>query len=104
MKRAAFLILALSPLPVFAEASQQEICRVVGDMAESVMIQRQAGAKMSDMLRIYGEDLAEVPEAVDHITKLTLLAFEKPLFSTDEAKNRSIIEFRNQAELGCYKS
>lgn len=104
MKRAAFLILVLSPSIAVAEASRQEICKVVGDMAESVMTQRQDGAKMSDMLRIYGEELAAVPEAVDHITKLTLLAFEQPLFSTEESKREAVIEFRNQSELTCFKS
>lgn len=104
MKRALLLILTSMPLPAQAEATKQEICKVVGDMAENVMTHRQAGNKMSDMLRIYSEDLAEVPEAVDHITKLTLLAFEEPLFSGDVAKREAVIEFRNQAELGCYKS
>lgn len=104
MKRVVFLILSLSALPAHAEATQQQICKTVGDMAENVMSQRQAGSKMSDMLRIYGEELAAVPAAVEHISKLTLLAFDEPLYSTDAAKQKAVIEFRNQAELGCFKS
>jgi hypothetical protein len=104
MKRALLLIFTSMPLPVLAEATKAEICEVVGDMAESVMTQRQDGSKMSDMLRIYGEELAEVPAAVDHITRLTLLAFEQPLFSSDDGKRTAVVEFRNQAELDCFKS
>lgn len=104
MKRALLLILTSTPLPALAEATKAEICKTVGDMAENVMTQRQDGAKMSDMLRIYGEELAAVPAAVEHISKLTFLAFEEPLFSGDAAKREAVIEFRNQAELGCYKS
>lgn len=104
MKRALLLILTSMPLPALAEATKAEICSTVGDMAENVMTHRQSGAKMSDMLKVYGEELVAVPAAVEQISKLTLLAFEQPLFSTEESKREAVIEFRNRAELGCYKS
>ena len=103
MKRLTFLILTLIATPALAE-DKQATCKVVGDMAENVMTQRQGGATMSAMLEVYAQELSAVPAAVDHISKLTLLAFEQPLFSTDEAKKKAVIEFRNQAELGCFKS
>ena len=104
MKRALLLILISMSLPAHAEASKAEICQAVGDMAENVMTQRQEGSKMSDMLRIYDEEFAALPAAAEEMSRLTILAFEHPLFSTDEAKREAAIEFRNQAELGCFKS
>ena len=59
---------------------------------------------MSYMTKVYAEQFAAVPVMAEQMNELTISAFEQPLFSTEESKREAVIEFRNQAELGCFKS
>lgn len=72
-----------------------ESCTSISGLAKSIMKARQNGGEMSVMMGISeGNPLAKM---------LVKAAFEEPFYSTDEYKERAVIEFSNKVMLICMR-
>lgn len=92
------LVLAVSnPHPVAAqEATPQENCAVLADLAEVIMESRQIGVPLGEALALAGGN--ELIEAV------VMSAWERPRFSVPENQQREAEEFRDNWHLACLQS
>lgn len=91
----ALILAALIAVPAHA----QDTCAAWGSLAETTMKARQDGVSLSDLMG--AADRAD-PEIGAIIRAMVLTAFEKPRFTTPTVQQRTIADFRNDVELGCY--
>lgn len=85
--------------PVLADSS----CAKYGEMASVILETRYSGASMSQIMGIMEESFngqAERAAARD----LVIAAYEVPAFVSAKAQARAVRQFRDEAELECYKS
>lgn len=102
---------ALLAFPLIAETSDQDhqkreksrmnLCKVFSDTAENIMMQRQGGLPMSEMMEI-----AEYapPLAAEMKKNLTIQAFKIERERTPEGRKRAIERMKNQSFLDCYEA
>src|SRR5690554_1662159 len=91
MKRALLLVAALaSPLAM----ADIEKCTAAAGLAENIMKLRQANVSASELIAATDLKLAHL---------LVLQAYEKPLWSSQEAKDRVIGEFRDELFVTCMR-
>ena len=82
--------------------SKSEWCSTVANLAGSMMSSRQNGVALDDILKAIG---ANKSESIRKISRFMVIdAFEKPLYLTEDAKQREIKEFKNRWQLTCIKS
>ena len=85
--------------PVYAE----DPCKVLEMFAGRVMERRQNGALMSDLIRIIDNgDYEEINDRM--MKKIIVSAYDKPLYSTDDYKQKAILQFKNDIYMKCYRS
>ncbi|MGK0547806.1 hypothetical protein ACSEE7_20150 [Halomonas cupida] len=77
-------------------------CRGVYDIARGTMEARQAGVSASELIES-AERNFQAPW-LDLVKSIILDAYENPLFSTSDQKERFISEFANSAYVYCMKS
>jgi hypothetical protein len=82
-------------------AGASGLCQVIGGVAEAVMQNRQSGILMSDQMAV--ASTIEHDAARGLTQDMVIAAYRAPMFSTDTAKQRIILEFRNEAEAACYE-
>ena len=92
MLRPLTLALALVANPLTAET---DLCKSLGDLAETVMSLRQQGTEMSSMMAISEEPF---------VREMILIAYDQPRFSSAEYQERATRDFRNEVEAGCYEA
>lgn len=73
-------------------------CRMIGQLAKTVMERRQNGAAISDIM---SADITK--EQKELLRPMALRAFEIPSFQTEKMQKRAIRNFQSDAELRCYK-
>lgn len=88
------LILSLALLATPLTAETEDVCANMGDAAEAIMSLRQNGYPISDLMDKFGDS--------NLFRAIILSAYEKPRFSTDEYKQESVRDFRNEVETLCY--
>lgn len=88
----ALVALAIA-LPFHVSAS--EMCETMGKLAEVIMEERQEGAKMRDMYSIVNTEIGK---------GLIREAFKEPRYSTQEMRDRAIVDFGNDVYRECISS
>ena len=86
-----------------APATSQEtedVCAVMGDIAQNIMTARQNERPMSDVMQVMKHDTEPAVHPV--IRALIIDAYRQPGYSTEENQKNAIDSFRNAAELACY--
>lgn len=101
MKRLILIAVLLTATSARADdkASRNEYCASAGRMAELVMDARQKERPMSVMMQLKVD-----PKISELYESMVMNAYNQQAFLTDENKQRAIKEFRNAAELECFKS
>lgn len=74
--------------------AQEDKCKIVGDLANSVMDARQAGVAMSDIMAL--------PSNTNLTRKMVIEAYKRPRFSTEEFQKSATADFRAEWEAACY--
>lgn len=104
MLRKIFIICTTCILLAFSSlsfAEEESLCDAIEEVASVIMIKRQAGLPMSNMIKhlnkISDNDFKEV------ISEIIVEAYQTPMFYTKEAKARAVLEFKNRWYLQCYK-
>lgn len=92
-----FATLAFVAATATAQTEQpQDICHVIGNLAEQIMENRQAGISMSEMMAVSAEsELAQL---------LVIEAYNIPRMSHPDNQRREVEDFRNMAEVLCYQA
>ena len=88
------IILALTLLTTAPAQAQPADCALVGDVAQSIMEERQSGVPMSDAMRVAGDNEA--------LRAMVVAAYSYPRFSSDSYRKEAATDFRNEIELICY--
>lgn len=92
------ILLAFSSMS-FAE--ETTFCDTIEEVANAVMTKRQAGLPMSNMIRLLNKiDDKNFKKAMSLII---IDAYQIPMFYTNKAKKRAVLEFKNKWYLLCYK-
>jgi hypothetical protein len=90
-------VLALVMTSTIASAQEptgQQLCASFGDLAETIMQNRQNGVPMSKMMDATDLELARA---------IILDAYKLPRFSSEDYQEKQTADFRNEVELECYK-
>jgi hypothetical protein len=97
-----WLVLALIfwSTALFAQ-TKDELCAQMGVLAKEIMLIRQEGAAMSLVMNTIVPKDDE--QAAKIVRQLIISAYEKPKFSTEKVKEGVVADFRNEAELACFK-
>lgn len=74
-------------------AMAQDACQVRGDTAEVIMLSRQTGTDVKELLKIAPDD---------EIRALILEAYQVPRYSTPERILREVADYREKHEVACY--
>lgn len=82
------------------ELSNFEVCRVIGEFSETIMMMRQDGSTPSALMAVATKQGESEPEA--SIRDMILAAFDVPRFSSDDAKLRARKDFRSTYEAKCF--
>lgn len=85
-------VVATFSMPVMAD-TPLENCKIVSDLANTIMERRQAGADMAGLL--------EIAKDSDLATFLIMEAYKQPQFNTEEIKLRTIRNFKNDVMRKC---
>ncbi|MEM9967584.1 MAG: hypothetical protein AAF755_05730 [Pseudomonadota bacterium] len=100
MKKTCLCIALFIPMTApFASAQEAGICEQAGNIAEVIMMARQEGVPLSQVVKIAKESFNEEKAVVD----MAVLAYEQPRYSSAAVKQQTIQDFRNNVELACYK-
>lgn len=91
---AATLLLSACP------SLSDELCRTMGELAYTIMRNRQAEVPLSTML---GSKTGNTWS--DEATRrMVMAAFEEPSYQNPAMQQRAMQKFRNEVELECYKA
>jgi hypothetical protein len=99
LKVAATATFAFAP-PSSAQ-TEDEVCKVLGDLGAVTMTARQKGAPLSDILKLFNNSSDEY--ITELARKFAITAYELPRYLTEENQQQAISEFRDVIELACYK-
>ena len=104
MKYAIAFIAATLAMPASANDEYQkkidQTCQVIGELAQSALAARYAGASLSDALAI--ADRNGKGFIREYFRRITIAAWQEPEYYGQEAKERAKREFRNTWELSCH--
>jgi hypothetical protein len=99
-----FLAVLAMTLPSAAqEATKDDVCKGLGELAAQIMQIRQAESPISDVLKniVPPDDGSGASELVRSII---IQAYSTDAMFTDEGKASQIARFRNDIELSCFTS
>lgn len=74
-------------------AQIDQMCKSLGGLAETVMIGRQRGIAMSEMMALAPNDLTR---------SILIDAFKQPRMNAEDNKRRQVEDFRARVEWTCY--
>lgn len=111
MKTLAALITAFLMTAHAARGDQMmEHCTQVSSYAESAMLARQKGLPLSDTLGFVAElrernasESAYVLSMIEMLQELVIMAYDRPAFRGESARQQAINEFSSNAMLDCIK-
>jgi len=98
--RQLLCIIVLTTLPMALSAQSQNVlerCEDYASVARDIMVERQSGRLMSEMMR-RADGMADL---ADLAKTLVIDAYKKPAFRTAQHQSRAIAEFQNDAYLEC---
>jgi hypothetical protein len=103
MKTLLVLVVLAMAQPLHAQSSETLArCDKRGQLAETVMTQRQNGLAISTLLAI--AESSENAVVRDLVVGIVIEAYDRPRFTSDEYQVRAIQDFRNDMELQCLKT
>jgi len=83
MLKTIAVTLALITTPLTAET--EDPCPMLGELAASIMENRQVGTPISDMMAVAPDN--------DLVTSIVLQAYQEPRYSTEEYRQRAVDDF-----------
>ena len=93
------LLLSVSSFSYAQNANERvdvvEVCGSYETLASTIMLKRQLGVSMAQMMRLLGSN--------SPAEEVVLMAYEQDRHISKNAQNRAIEEFRNKAFLNCFK-
>ncbi len=81
--------------------AQDDKCKTLGKLAESIMTIRQSGLPLSDMMEKIDNGFEKSNSKIAR--NLTISAYKKFHFSVQDSRKRAAKEFRTEIELKCYQ-
>jgi len=97
MRKTALVLPAFLNTSIDADAgSLDEKCKAVGDLAYSIVVDRQGGIGLSKMIEGFS--------AIEGAREMILDAHEWPRYRSNENVRQSWDDFRDEWTLKCYKS
>lgn len=101
---AALLAAILLSAPAQAqEVTADMLCPLMGDLAESVMENRQVGVALSRQMGILAGFSDQPVELQDVIRDMILGAYGVPRYTTDAYQRRAVQDYRSDNEAACYR-
>lgn len=91
------LVLAAALVTPAVAKDSDNSCVLLGRLAHAIMQHRQQGTTLVEMYEI-------LPNPTEFSSQMILEAYDRPLFSTMEAKKRATSEFANSWVLSCEKA
>lgn len=83
----------------------KQYCSGVSDIAALVMIQRQSGVPIKEVMKSDSEyDTKEDKEVAKLVEAIALDAYSVPLYNTEQYKKQAIIQFANDTYVVCMKN
>lgn len=79
--------------------TNDDVCRAWGSLAAKIMELRQDEAPLSRALELAGSG-----EQNEITRNIVMKAYEQPAYQSPNNQKRAVDTFRNQIELGCFKS
>ena len=83
-------------------ASKEQVCETVEKVAKGIMNNRQSGVPLTDMMKVMNSPSAGKFGGL--AKTLTIMAYEKPRYSSKEMQQKSVVDFANDAMLICLKT
>ena len=95
------LALLISPTVLQAEESAQsdDRCKMMGDLAHSIMKIRQNGVALSTQLGLVKE---KMPSVFPAFKPIIIMAYEETQWNSKKLRADAANEFRDKIELACY--
>jgi len=87
---------------LFASPASSGVCKEMGSLAESIMALRQGGMPVAQTIDALVPEDMEKPIA-DLFMSIILQAYGQMGYSSEKARQRSIVEFANMITVACYK-
>ena len=106
MKTLIVALMMVVPVSVAAEESKDlgpEMCAALGQMSESIMLSRQVGVPLSQMIEITSNE-GEDEELQKTIRKIVLAAYDEPRYNSVDYQQQAAQEFNNKVVLECLRS
>ena len=88
-------VIAAASFTASAESSKFEMCKTISSLAEQIMTSRQAGLDMAEMYELSKDSKLG--------QSMVMMAFDKPLYSTEDYKRTEISKFKNLWFKECIK-
>lgn len=104
MRKNLFLILIIFVAGNVTAKVASDVCKETYDIAEKVMIYRQAGVPMPMQMKFADELKGLNPETKQTVRDIVQEAYEEPKYSTQAYQDKSVKEFSNSWYLKCYQA
>lgn len=104
MRKNLFLILIIFVAGNVTAKVASDVCKETYDIAEKVMIYRQAGVPMPIQMKFVDELKGLNSETKQTVRDIVQEAYEEPKYSTQDYQDKSVKEFSNSWYLKCYKA
>lgn len=104
MRKNLFLILIIFVAGNVTAKVASDVCKETYDIAEKVMIYRQAGVPMPIQMKFADELKGLNSETKQTVRDIVQEAYEEPKYSTQDYQDKSVKEFSNSWYLKCYKA
>ncbi len=103
------ILMALFAFAIALPATAQDyvICKAVGRLAEKIMIERQDGTPMAQVMEAAKQSTSANPDFADMekpLTEIILAAYSHPQGQTAQAQTQTIQDFKRTVTKTCYES
>ena len=83
----------------------KQYCSGVSDIAALVMIQRQSGVPIKEVMKYDSEyNTKEDKEVAKLVEAIALDAYIVPLYNTEQYKRQAVVQFSNEVFVSCMKT
>lgn len=82
----------------------KQYCSGVSDIAALVMIQRQVGVPIKEVMKSDSEYDTEDKEVAKLVEAIALDAYSVPLYNTEQYKRQAVVQFSNEVFVSCMKT
>lgn len=83
----------------------KQYCSGVSDIAALVMIQRQTGVHIKEVMKSDSKyDTKEDKEVAKLVEAIALDAYSVPLYNTEQYKRQAVVQFSNEVFVSCMKT